>query len=135
MQKDVSDHQADFEYLKQTSQRIIRETPPGAENDKLQSELQKVQWRWASIIDAAGKKVSNYRSAIDQMKQFETQTAVIKQWIKDMEEFIKPFTEPFSNLDTLQEQLKECQVTLLCVAVAEAVVDCTVLYGEANVLA
>jgi hypothetical protein len=71
LQKDVDDHQTDFEYLKQTSQRLIRETPPGAENDKLQSELQKVQWRWASIIDATAKKVSDYRLAVDQFKQYE----------------------------------------------------------------
>jgi hypothetical protein len=47
-----------------------------------------------------------------------------------MEEFIRPFTEPFNNLDTLQEQLKECQVTLLCVAIAEAVVDCTEFFSK-----
>jgi len=37
-------------------------------------------------------------------------TTDIKKWMSEMEEFIRPFTEPFTSVVNLREQLAESKV-------------------------
>jgi len=78
VQKDIDDHKTNLDFLDQTSRQLLNQGPLNEDSEKLRSDVQKVQWRWASLIDAATEKVSQCQSAIDQVKQFQVKTCTLR---------------------------------------------------------
>lgn len=69
LQSDVSAHQKNYNYVRETCQHLVDKATARPDVDKLHSQLDSLQ-RWNALVDAVNGRVDQCRSTIEHLKQY-----------------------------------------------------------------
>ncbi|KAK2181696.1 hypothetical protein NP493_384g04000 [Ridgeia piscesae] len=109
LQGDIQDHMSNLEYLNNTGNSLVQKAPTEEKVAKLEADLKTLNSRWNDISTAVDERVDKLETAIEQLRQYQTQVLGLTRWMDEMELFLKAEVPALGDVETLEAQLQESQ--------------------------
>lgn len=71
LEVDLADHLSNLEYIQQTGQELVSKADSQERADRLQSDLQDLNNRWATISEGLHSRITKIHQGIQQIKHFQ----------------------------------------------------------------
>ncbi|XP_053396069.1 dystrophin-like isoform X7 [Mercenaria mercenaria] len=105
--EDLREQRTSRDYISKTGNDLILKAPSSEKAEKLEADLKIVTKKWNSVSAAMETRINELETAVEQLKEYETQREGLMTWMREMDIFLHAEDPTKGDLPTLQAQLNE----------------------------